>query len=59
VEELLALSRAVYGSAPDDILLVEIPAHALHFHEGLSSGTEAAMNTAVEVVEKYLSRIDL
>jgi hydrogenase maturation protease len=58
-ENILALSHSVYGCAPEDVLLVEIPAHCLEFREGLSPATEREMKKAVDIVERFLLRNDL
>jgi hydrogenase maturation protease len=59
VEDLLAFCRSLYGEAPEEIVLVEIPVSSFEFGETLTPRTSGAVERAAELAGTYLSDLDL
>lgn len=59
LEDILTLSHSLYGHAPDEVILIEIPGVNFEFREEISPVTEDAIEQAIDVVERFLLRNDL
>jgi hydrogenase maturation protease len=57
--DLLALCQSLYGEAPEEIVLVEIPVSTFAFGETLSPLAAQGVARAVELADSYLSGLDL
>jgi hydrogenase maturation protease len=57
--DLLALCRSLYGEAPEEIMLVEIPVSSFAFGETLSPLASQGVARAIELADTYLSGLDL
>jgi hydrogenase maturation protease len=57
--DLLMLCQSLYGEAPEEIVLVEIPVSTFAFGETLSPLTAQGVARAVELADSYLSGLDL
>ena len=56
VQHLLNLCQALYGSAPLSYLL-ELPLHDVDFGESVSTRTQLAVDQAVRLLERRLTRL--